>query len=170
MRDGQIVLTPVQHWSGRGLTDRRRTLWGGYAVFAAQLHLFFAGDTGYSKDFRDIGERFQSHYGVEIVDGIGSTEMFHIFVSSAPEQVRRGAYIVRRQIVREIDRLGMTPTMTTGGRGRAGPTSARLSSRSYSSTFAPFSQCSTCSPFTTIFVVFHSPTGLDMFLLGGLAS
>jgi N-acyl-phosphatidylethanolamine-hydrolysing phospholipase D len=54
----EIVLTPVQHWSGRGLTDRMRTLWGGYAMFAPQLHLFFAGDTGYSKDFADIRARF----------------------------------------------------------------------------------------------------------------
>lgn len=54
----EVVLTPVQHWSGRGLTDRMRTLWGGYALFSPQLHLFFAGDTGYSKDFADIRDRF----------------------------------------------------------------------------------------------------------------
>jgi N-acyl-phosphatidylethanolamine-hydrolysing phospholipase D len=54
----EIVMTPVQHWSGRGVTDRMRTLWGGYALFSPQLHLFFAGDTGYSKDFQDVRERF----------------------------------------------------------------------------------------------------------------
>ncbi|MEQ1684308.1 MAG: MBL fold metallo-hydrolase [Burkholderiaceae bacterium] len=53
-----VVLTPVQHWSGRGLTDRLATLWGGYAVFAPDQHLFFSGDTGYSKDFTDIREHF----------------------------------------------------------------------------------------------------------------
>ncbi len=56
----EVVLTPVQHWSGRGLNDRLKTLWGGYAVFAPDLHLFFTGDTGYSKDFKDIRERFAS--------------------------------------------------------------------------------------------------------------
>ena len=54
----ELVLTPVQHGSGRGLTDRMQTLWGGYAVFAPDLHLYFTGDTGYSKDFADIRERF----------------------------------------------------------------------------------------------------------------
>ncbi|MEO7152061.1 MAG: MBL fold metallo-hydrolase [Burkholderiaceae bacterium] len=54
----EIVLTPVQHWSGRGLTDRMATLWGGYAVFAPDQHLYFTGDTGYSKDFGDIRARF----------------------------------------------------------------------------------------------------------------
>jgi N-acyl-phosphatidylethanolamine-hydrolysing phospholipase D len=56
--DVEVVLTPVQHWSGRSLGDRMETLWGGYAFFAPQLQVFFAGDTGYSKDFADIRARF----------------------------------------------------------------------------------------------------------------
>lgn len=61
---------PVQHWSARGLTDRFKTLWGGWAVktqdAVAQadktqpFSFFFAGDTGFSKDFEDIGKRFGS--------------------------------------------------------------------------------------------------------------
>jgi benzoate-CoA ligase len=39
----------------------------------------------------DIGERFQRQYGVPIVDGIGSTEMLHIFLSNTPERVRYGS-------------------------------------------------------------------------------
>jgi N-acyl-phosphatidylethanolamine-hydrolysing phospholipase D len=58
LRDVEVVLTPVQHWSGRSLGDRMETLWGGYAFFAPQLQVFFAGDTGYSKDFADIRARF----------------------------------------------------------------------------------------------------------------
>ena len=54
----EVVFTPVQHWSGRGLNDRLATLWGGFAVFTPDCHLFFAGDTGYSKDFADIRARF----------------------------------------------------------------------------------------------------------------
>jgi benzoate-CoA ligase len=38
----------------------------------------------------EIGERFQRHFGIEIVDGIGSTEMLHIFLSNRPERVRYG--------------------------------------------------------------------------------
>ena len=38
----------------------------------------------------DIGERFNRHFGVDIVDGIGSTEMLHIFLSNQPDKVRYG--------------------------------------------------------------------------------
>ena len=38
----------------------------------------------------ELGERFTAHYGVEIVDGIGSTEMLHIYLSNRPGQVRYG--------------------------------------------------------------------------------
>ncbi|MCY7314403.1 MAG: MBL fold metallo-hydrolase [Rubrivivax sp.] len=54
----EVVMTPVQHWSGRGLTDRLQTLWGGWAFFSTDAHLFFAGDTGYSTDFSDVARRF----------------------------------------------------------------------------------------------------------------
>ena len=39
----------------------------------------------------DIGQRFKRHFGVDIVDGIGSTEMLHIFLSNRPERVRYGS-------------------------------------------------------------------------------
>ncbi|MBM3361044.1 MAG: benzoate-CoA ligase family protein [Betaproteobacteria bacterium] len=38
----------------------------------------------------DLGERFTRHFGIEIIDGIGSTEMLHIYLSNRPGQVRYG--------------------------------------------------------------------------------
>ena len=38
----------------------------------------------------ELGERFTAHFGVEIIDGLGSTEMLHIFLSNRPGQVRYG--------------------------------------------------------------------------------
>ena len=39
----------------------------------------------------EIGHRFKRHFGVDIIDGIGSTEMLHIFLSNRPERVRYGS-------------------------------------------------------------------------------
>jgi benzoate-CoA ligase len=38
----------------------------------------------------ELGERFHQHFGVHIVDGIGSTEMLHIYLSNQPHDVRYG--------------------------------------------------------------------------------
>lgn len=53
-----VTLVPAQHWSSRGPGDAMSTLWGGYAVLARDCHLLFAGDTGYSRDFKDIRLHF----------------------------------------------------------------------------------------------------------------
>jgi len=53
----RITFVPVQHWSRRRLDDTNQTLWGGWVVEGEGLKLIHTGDTGYSKDFRDIGER-----------------------------------------------------------------------------------------------------------------
>ena len=39
----------------------------------------------------DIGNRWQNVVGTEVIDGIGSTEMLHIFVSNQPGKVRYGS-------------------------------------------------------------------------------
>ncbi|WP_133648151.1 benzoate-CoA ligase family protein [Paraburkholderia flava] len=39
---------------------------------------------------REIGERFTAHFGCEILDGIGSTEMLHIFLSNRAGDVQYG--------------------------------------------------------------------------------
>jgi benzoate-CoA ligase len=38
----------------------------------------------------EIGKRWQERFGVDILDGIGSTEMLHIFLSNRPGDVRYG--------------------------------------------------------------------------------
>jgi benzoate-CoA ligase len=37
-----------------------------------------------------IGRRFSEHFGCDVLDGIGSTEMLHIFLSNRPGEVRYG--------------------------------------------------------------------------------
>ena len=57
---GELTLaaTPAQHFSGRGLFDRNKTLWASWVVMGAGARVFFSGDTGYFDGFRDIGERY----------------------------------------------------------------------------------------------------------------
>lgn len=47
---------PSQHWSARGLFDKREMLWGGF-VIKARKNIYFAGDTGYGKFFKLIEKK-----------------------------------------------------------------------------------------------------------------
>jgi N-acyl-phosphatidylethanolamine-hydrolysing phospholipase D len=61
----EFQFTPAQHWSGRSLSDRNRTLWGGWAALGADFHWFFSGDTGYSRDFIDTRQRLAPRHTEE---------------------------------------------------------------------------------------------------------
>ena len=47
----------VQHWSGRWLHDRYRTLWGSWAVLHPDFRFWFSGDIAYSRDTQEIGQQ-----------------------------------------------------------------------------------------------------------------
>lgn len=60
LADVKFILTPTQHWSGRGLFDRYQTLWGSWTIdFKDQSQkLWFGGDTGYNDvQFKEIGDK-----------------------------------------------------------------------------------------------------------------
>lgn len=54
----RVTSVPAQHFSGRGLSDRDKTLWCGYILETTAGTLYFAGDTGYDGIFTEIGRRF----------------------------------------------------------------------------------------------------------------
>lgn len=53
-----IHCVPAQHASGRSVFDRDRTHWCGWVLQSSERSIYFAGDTGYSPSFREIGRRF----------------------------------------------------------------------------------------------------------------
>ncbi|MFM2275264.1 MAG: hypothetical protein RL211_1136 [Pseudomonadota bacterium] len=66
--------------------------------------------------------------GIEMLDGIGATEMFHIFISSAPADVRRGAIgkVVPGYTAKVVDDDGVEqPRGTVGKLAVIGPTGCK---------------------------------------------
>ena len=53
-----FTATPSQHFSGRGLFDKDKTLWASWVIKGENTNLFFSGDSGYFGGFKEIGERF----------------------------------------------------------------------------------------------------------------
>ena len=71
---------------------------------------------------------FKDATGIEIIDGIGSTEMIHIFISHTPERVRRGAtgYAIPGYRATVLDEEGrVCPPGTVGRLAVKGPTGCR---------------------------------------------
>jgi L-ascorbate metabolism protein UlaG (beta-lactamase superfamily) len=56
----KITFMPNQHWSARGLFDKFETLWGGYIIESKRGEIYFAGDTGYGKFFKEIKKEFKN--------------------------------------------------------------------------------------------------------------
>ena len=77
----------------------------------------------------EIGRRWRDHFGVDILDGIGSTEMLHIFLSNSPGKVRYGTTgkPVPGYEVRLVDEAGGPAAAGEPGELQiSGPTSAAL--------------------------------------------
>lgn len=54
----EVTATPSQHFSGRSLNDRNRTLWSSMVIRTERHTVFFSGDTGLTQEYVSIGERF----------------------------------------------------------------------------------------------------------------
>lgn len=56
----EILPTPVQHWSKRSFFDRNKSLWAGWMIKWSDFSFYFAGDSGYSDDFKETARRVGS--------------------------------------------------------------------------------------------------------------
>jgi len=53
----RISFTPAQHWSSRSLIVKNTSLWGGFWIENDRRKIYFAGDSGYGRDFALIRAR-----------------------------------------------------------------------------------------------------------------
>jgi L-ascorbate metabolism protein UlaG (beta-lactamase superfamily) len=80
----RLALTPTQHFSGRGLRDGNRTLWGSWVIIDDALRVYFSGDSGYFDGFKEIGERY-GPFDVAFVE-TGAYDAKWPYVHMQPEQ------------------------------------------------------------------------------------
>ncbi|XP_039524200.1 N-acyl-phosphatidylethanolamine-hydrolyzing phospholipase D isoform X1 [Pimephales promelas] len=55
--DVTFICTPAQHWCKRSPVDENKALWGSWTIIGPNCRFFFAGDTGYCSEFKEIGKR-----------------------------------------------------------------------------------------------------------------
>ena len=49
-----VTFVPTKHWSARGLFDRNKSLWGGWAIQSKSKTILHIGDTAYADYFKDF--------------------------------------------------------------------------------------------------------------------
>ena len=81
-----VTATPARHFSARRLGDRNKTLWCGFALELAGKRAFFAGDTAYHDQFRNVGERCGPFDFVMIPIGAYDPRWFMHVVHVDPEE------------------------------------------------------------------------------------
>ena len=54
-----IVFTPTQHFSSRGLLDSQKSLWGGFVMASPAGNVYFSGDTGIGPHHAQLRARFK---------------------------------------------------------------------------------------------------------------
>lgn len=54
----QFRFTPSRHFSGRGPTDRAKSLWGGWIIATGKHRIYWSGDGGYGEHFQQIGRQY----------------------------------------------------------------------------------------------------------------
>lgn len=55
--DVTVTAAPAQHFSGRTLWDRNKTLWASWALKSGSESIFYSGDTGYFAGFKEIAQK-----------------------------------------------------------------------------------------------------------------
>lgn len=81
-----LTATPAQHFSGRGLFDRDKTLWCGFALKTIHHTIYYAGDTGYGDFFKEIGQKFKSFDLAILPIGAYKPEWFMSPIHTSPEE------------------------------------------------------------------------------------
>ncbi len=82
--DHTFTALPTQHFSGRGLIGRDKTLWASWAIKGPHHLLYFSGDTGYHPALKRIGETY-GPFDLVILDS-GQFGKYWPKVHMTPEQ------------------------------------------------------------------------------------
>jgi L-ascorbate metabolism protein UlaG (beta-lactamase superfamily) len=54
----ELITTPAQHFSGRGVFDSDTILWASWVIKTDTVNLFFSGDSGYFTGFKSIAKKY----------------------------------------------------------------------------------------------------------------
>lgn len=87
-KDVSIHLTPAQHWSARGFSDKNKALWGAFVISTPGGNIYFCGDSGYGDGdtFRGALKQFGSFRFAMLPIGAYEPRWFTEYAHMNPEE------------------------------------------------------------------------------------
>jgi L-ascorbate metabolism protein UlaG (beta-lactamase superfamily) len=95
-----LVSTPAQHFSGRGVNDRNKTLWSSWVIETGNHRIFFSGDSGYFGGFQQIGEKY-GPFDMTFLECGAYDEKWH-YVHMYPEETLQAHLDLKGKILHPI--------------------------------------------------------------------
>ncbi len=84
-----ITFTPSRHFSGRGLRDRFKSLWGGWTLKTENENIYFSGDGGFGNHFKEVGEKL-GPFDFGFMECGQYNELWHLMHMYPEESVHAG--------------------------------------------------------------------------------
>jgi L-ascorbate metabolism protein UlaG (beta-lactamase superfamily) len=95
-----IAATPSQHFSGRRLTDRDKSLWASWVIKTDNHKIFFGADSGYFDGFVSIGEK-NGPFDMTFIESGAYNEMWH-HIHMYPEETAQAHIDLKGNILHPI--------------------------------------------------------------------
>ncbi|TYA72030.1 hypothetical protein FUA24_18855 [Seonamhaeicola marinus] len=95
----EFVSTPARHFSGRGF-KRNNTLWCSWVIKSENNSIYFSGDSGYGKHFKDIGEKYGPFDFAMMECGQYDEQWAHIHMM--PEETVQASIDVQAEVIMPI--------------------------------------------------------------------
>ncbi|MCB9184709.1 MAG: MBL fold metallo-hydrolase [Flavobacteriales bacterium] len=95
----KLTFAPTRHFTGRSLTNRFSTLWGSF-VLEGSKRLYFGADSGYSKTFKELGERF-GRFDLALLE-CGAYSEYWPEIHMFPEQTAQAANDLHADVLMPI--------------------------------------------------------------------
>lgn len=92
-----IQSMPARHFSGRGLFDRKKTLWSSFILKTPSKKIYIGGDSGYDLHFKEIGQEHK-HFDLAILE-CGQYNKLWKYLHMHPQEVLKAAQDLNAQIL-----------------------------------------------------------------------
>lgn len=100
LKDLRFICTPSQHFSGRNPFRQNSSLWCSWTIVGQAGRLFFSGDSGYFKGFKEIGEKY-GPFNLAMIECGQYNDMWHD-IHMMPEETAKAGIDLNAMLVLPI--------------------------------------------------------------------